>query len=375
MTITDSMQFIDLRAQQKRLQRQIDQALKRVLAHGNYILGPEVGELEQALAEFSAAKHVVTCASGTDALLMALMALGVKPGDAVFMPSFTFVATAEVVALLGATPVFVDINEDVYLISMASLRAAIDAAKKLKLRPRVVVPVDLFGQPADYDEVRRIAEEYDLYVIADAAQSFGGARAGRRVGTLAPITATSFFPAKPLGCYGDGGALFTDDTGIAAVFRSLRVHGQGQDKYDNVRIGVNGRLDTLQAAILIEKLRIFAEEIEARQRVAGRYNEALSNMVVTPKVAGDAVSAWAQYTIRTEQRDQLAERLKKRSVPTAVYYPKPLHCQPAYSNYPTSPGGLPISAKLAAEVLSLPMHPYLDTDTQDYIIACVREAL
>ena len=375
MSIPDSIQFIDLKTQQNRLRHRIDEALKRVLAHGNYILGPEVDELEQALAAFSGAKHVVSCASGTDALLIALMALGVKAGDAVFMPSFTFVATAEVVVLLGATPVFVDISESNYLISMASLRAAIDVAKKLGLIPRVVIPVDLFGQPVDYDEVRRIAQEYDLYIIADAAQSFGGARAGRRVGTMAPVTATSFFPAKPLGCYGDGGALFTDDAETDDVFRSLRVHGQGKDKYDNVRIGVNGRLDTLQAAILIEKLSIFEEEIEARQRVARRYNEALSDVVVTPKVASGAVSAWAQYTVRTEQRDRLAERLKEHKVPTAIYYPKPLHCQTAYLHYPTSPGGLPTSAKLAAEVLSLPMHPYLDADTQDCIITWVRDAI
>lgn len=375
MTVNGPIQFIDLRAQQDRLQPQIEQAINKVLAHGRYILGPEVGELERALAEFSGAKHVITCASGTDALLMALMALGVRPGDAVFIPSFTFVATAEVVVLLGGTPVFVDVNEDDFLISMTSLEGAISEARKRNLRPRVVIPVDLFGQPLDYREVDEIARAFDLHVIADAAQSFGGARAGRRVGTLAPITATSFFPAKPLGCYGDGGALFTADAEMASVLRSLRVHGQGKDKYDNVRIGVNGRLDTLQAAILIEKLRIFADEIEARQCVAQRYNQALSDIVKTPAVAGNAISAWAQYTLRVAQRDRVVAYLKEKRVPTAIYYPQPLHCQTPYQNYPASPDGLPVSERLAAEVMSLPMHPYLEPKVQDYIIESVREAI
>lgn len=375
MTVNDPIQFIDLRAQQDRLQPQIEQAINKVLAHGRYILGPEVGELERALAEFSGAKHVITCASGTDALLMALMALGVRPGDAVFIPSFTFVATAEVVVLLGGTPVFVDVNEDDFLISMTSLEGAISEARKRNLRPRVVIPVDLFGQPLDYREVDEIARAFDLHVIADAAQSFGGARAGRRVGTLAAITATSFFPAKPLGCYGDGGAIFTDDEGIAQVLRSLRVHGQGQDKYDNVRIGINGRLDTLQAAILIEKLRLFRDEIEARQRVAERYTEGLKDIAKTPRVAPGGVSAWAQYTLRMERRDAVAARLKELGVPAAVYYRKPLHQQTAYARFPAAPGGLPVSEQLAQEVLSLPMHPYLDHETQDVIIEAVRLAI
>ncbi|MGH8511469.1 MAG: DegT/DnrJ/EryC1/StrS family aminotransferase, partial [Gammaproteobacteria bacterium] len=321
------IQFIDLAAQQQRLGPGIQAAMARVLAHGNYILGPEVKELEQKLAEYSGARHVVSCASGTDALLMVLMAKGVQAGEAVFMPSFSFVSTAEVVALLGATPVFVDVEAEDFLMSPTSLEAAIQDALKKGLRPKVVIPVDLFGQPADYAAIGKLAKNYDLFVLADAAQSFGGARGDKRVGTLAPVTATSFFPAKPLGCYGDGGAIFTDDEALAQVLLSLRVHGQGQDKYDNVRIGINGRLDTLQAAILIEKLRLFPEEIEARQRVAARYTDGLEDIVKTPRVVPGTISAWAQYTLRLDGRDAVAARLKERGVPTAVYYPKPLHQQ------------------------------------------------
>lgn len=374
MTQRRPIQFIDLAAQQQRLAPSIQAAIARVLAHGHYILGPEVKELEQKLAEFSGARNVVSCASGTDALLMVLMARGVRAGDAVFMPSFTFVSTAEVVTLLGATPVFVDVEED-FLTSPTSLEAAIQDAVEKGLRPKVIIPVDLFGQPADYAAIYSIAKSHDLFVLADAAQSFGGARSGKRVGTLARVTATSFFPAKPLGCYGDGGAIFTDDEGLAQVLRSLRVHGKGQDKYDNVRIGINGRLDTLQAAILIEKLRLFPEEIETRQRVAARYTEGLKDIAKTPRVAAGGVSAWAQYTLRMEGRDAVAARLKEHNVPTAVYYPKPLHQQTAYRRFPTAPGGLLVSEQLAKEVLSLPMHPYLEPETQDFIIEAVRLAI
>jgi len=367
--------FIDLAAQQRRVGPRIQAAITRVLEHGIYILGPEVAELEDALAAFCSAKHVVTCASGTDALLMALMAFGVKPGDAVFLPSFTFVSTAEVVVLLGATPVFVDVNEDDFLINLESVNAAIEKAKKLKLRPKIVMPVDLFGQPADYDALMQVARDWGLLVIADAAQSFGGSRSGKRVGTLAPITATSFFPAKPLGGYGDGGALFTDDEELMIALRSIRVHGQGRDKYDNVRIGINGRLDTLQAAVLVEKLALFEDEILARQRVARRYTDALQDITRTQKIACGAVSPWAQYTIRVPQRDEVAAYLRKYNIPTAVYYSKPLHTQKAYAEFPTAPGALPVSEQLAKEVLSLPMHPYLDPATQDFIIEAVRDAI
>ncbi len=373
--MTRSIQFIDLAAQQRRVGPRIQAAITRVLEHGRYILGPEVDELEDALAAFCSAKHVVTCASGTDALLMALMALGVKPGDAVFLPSFTFVSTAEVVVLLGATPVFVDVNEDDFLINLESVNAAIENAERLKLTPKILIPVDLFGQPADYDALMQVARDWDLFVIADAAQSFGGSRSGKRVGTLAPITATSFFPAKPLGCYGDGGALFTGDEELMIALRSIRVHGQGRDDHDNVRIGINGRLDTLQAAVLVEKLALFEDEIIARQRVARRYTEALQDVTRTQKIACGAVSAWAQYTIRVPQRDEVAAYLRTYNIPTAVYYSKPLHKQKAYVEFPTAPTALSVSEQLAKEVLSLPMHPYLDPATQDFIIETVRDAI
>ncbi len=375
MGVTESIPFIDLQAQQRRIKPQLEAAIARVLEHGAYILGPEVAELERQLAGYCGAQHALACASGTDALLLALMAEGIRPGDAVFMPSFTFVSTAEVVALLGATPVFVDIGEEDFLIDRTDLERAIEASRRAGLRPKAVIPVDLFGLPVDYAAVAPIAEQHGLFVLADAAQSFGGARAGKRVGSLAPVTATSFFPAKPLGCYGDGGALFTDHADTVAIWRSLRVHGQGKDKYDNVRIGINGRLDTLQAAILIEKLKVFPDEIEARQRVAKRYNEGLSDLIRTPAIRAGVLSAWAQYTLRVVNREAVAAALKRRDVPTAVYYPVPLHRQTAYREYPTSPGGLPVSERLAREVLSLPMHPYLDAATQDYIVQSVRDAV
>ncbi|MGQ0595239.1 MAG: DegT/DnrJ/EryC1/StrS family aminotransferase [Gammaproteobacteria bacterium] len=366
--------FIDLAAQQRRIRGRLEQAIERVLAHGQYIHGPEVAELEGRLAAFCGARHAVACASGTDALLLPLLALGIGPGQAVFVPSFTFVATAEAVALLGATPFFVDVGDD-FLLDPEGLAPAIDEARRLGLEPRAVIPVDLFGHPADYGAIEAVAASQSLCVIADAAQGFGGARNGRRVGTLARFTATSFFPAKPLGCYGDGGAIFTDEREVVAVLTSLRVHGQGADRYDNVRVGINGRLDTLQAAILIEKLAILEDEIAARNRVAVRYSEGLRDMTRTPHVVPGAVSAWAQYTIRLEHRDAVAAALQTRQVPTAIHYPKPLHLQGAYLGFPRPSRGLPVAERLAREVLSLPMHPYLEPLVQDRIISAVREAI
>jgi len=368
-----SIAFIDLKVQQLRIKPGIEAAIARVLAHGQYILGPEVAALEMRLAAFCGARHAITCASGTDALLLVLIARGIGPGDAVFVPSFTFVATAEVVAVLGATPVFIDIEEDTFLMDAGQLGSAIIDAKEHGLRPRAVIPVDLFGQPADYEEIGRIARTAGLFVLADAAQSFGATQNGKRAGSLAPVTATSFFPAKPLGCYGDGGAIFTDDDDLAETLLSLRVHGKGQDKYDNVRIGINGRIDTLQAAILIEKLTIFEDEIAARQRVAGRYTAALQDLVRTPAVTRGSTSVWAQYTIQVNDRDHLASHLKGKGIPTAIYYPKPLHLQEAYLSYPRAPGGLPVSERLADSVISLPMHPYLLEQEQDRIVEAVCE--
>ncbi len=371
MTDAHPLPFVDLKRQQEQVRPQIDAAITRVLDHGQYVLGPEVRELEKQLADFCGAPFALSCASGTDALLLALMAKDVGHGDAIFVPAFTFVATAEVVTLLHAKPVFVDIDADTYLMNMESLEAAIGESKKQGLTPRAIMPVDLFGQPADYEKIERIAKAHGLFVVADAAQSFGATRGGKRVGTLAPVTATSFFPPKPLGCYGDGGAVFTDDGEMLEVMQSLRVHGQGKDKYDNVRIGINGRLDTIQAAILLEKLAIFEGEIAARQRVAERYNAALGDVVQTPVVEPGATCVWAQYTIRAKTRDQVAAKLKDQGIPTAIYYPIPLHRQVAYKKFPVAPGGLAVSDKMAGEVLSLPMHPYLSEPDQNRIINAV----
>ncbi len=366
--------FIDLAAQQRILRPRIETAIARVLDHGQYIMGPEVAELERQLAAFTGAKHALSCASGTDALLIAMMAWGVKPGDAVLCPAFTYTATPETIALLGATPVFVDVDERTFNVDPAGLSAGIDAARRVGLRPVGLIAVDLFGLPAEYPSVRAFARDNGLWVLADAAQSFGAAQGGQRVGTFGDITATSFFPAKPLGCYGDGGAIFTDDDRLAEIMSSIRLHGKGADKYDIVRVGVNGRMDTLQAAVLIEKLAIFEGELAARQRVAQRYAKGLADIVTVPVVASGSQSAWAQYTIRVpaNRRTDAVKTLHADGVPTNVYYPRPLHHQAAYRHFPISGNGLPVSEQLSQEVLSLPMHPYLGADDQDWIIACVR---
>ena len=369
--------FIDLGAQRRRLGPRIDRAIMRVVDHGAYIMGPEVAALEAALAAFCGAAHVVSCGNGTDALALVLMAKGVRTGDAVLCPSFTFAATAEVVAWLGATPVFVDVEEASFNLDAASLAAGIRTARERGLRPVGVITVDLFGQAADYDTLAPLCEAEGLWMLCDAAQSFGGSYQGRRLGTFGAATTTSFFPAKPLGCYGDGGAIFTEDAALADVLRSLRVHGQGSDKYDNVRIGMNGRMDTIQAAILIEKLAIFEEEIAARNAIAARYARGLEGLAITPSIGEGSVSTWAQYTIRVrpEGRGALAAALKAQGIPTAIYYPRPLHRQTAYKDYPVVGNGLPVSDQLAAEVISLPMHAYLDAATQDRIIAAVRKEI
>ena len=371
----ENIPFIDIAAQRHRLGPAVEQAVARVLAHCQFINGPEVTALEAALAAYCGARHVVTCASGTDALIMVLMAKGVGPGDAVLCPSFTFCATGEAVAITGATPVFVDVDEATFNIDVASLKRGIATAKRLGLKPRAVIPVDLFGQSADHDAVLAVAETEDLFVLDDAAQGFGASYKGRRLGGMGIITATSFFPAKPLGCYGDGGAIFTDDAGFAEVLRSVRVHGQGSDKYDNVRLGLTGRLDTIQAAVLIEKLKIFDDEIAARNKVAERYAQGLGNIVTVPRLAKGHTSVWAQYTIRLPagtSRDAFAAALKAQGIPTAIYYPKSMHQQTAYKDYPVADGGLPVSEQLSADVISLPMHAYLDAASQDRVVQAVR---
>jgi len=370
--------FIDIAAQRRRLGTSIDEAVTRVLTHCQFINGPEVTALEAALADYSGARHVVTCASGTDALLMVLMAKGVGRGDAVFCPSFTFCATGEAVALTGAVPVFVDVDEATFNMDVNSLRRGIATARKRGLTPKAVMPVDLFGQSADHDAIAAVAEAEGLFVLDDAAQAFGASYKGRRLGTFGLATATSFFPAKPLGCYGDGGAIFTDDAALAETLRSIRVHGQGSDKYDNVRLGITGRLDTMQAAILIEKLKIFEDEIAARNQVAERYARGLGNVVSVPRLASGCTSIWAQYTIRLPEgcdRDGFAAGLKAQGIPTAIYYPKSMHQQTAYRDFPVAEGGLPACERLSDDVISLPMHAYLDEPTQERIIRAVRAAL
>lgn len=369
--------FIDLQAQRARLSDRVERAIQRVLDHGRFIMGPEVAELESRLAAFCGAKHAISCSSGTDALSVVLMGKGVKPGDAVLVPTFTFAATAEVVALLGATPIFVDVLPDSFNLDPASLEQGLRTAKGLDLRPVGVIAVDLFGLPADYDAIEAICRANDLWLLDDAAQSFGAAYQGRPIGTIGDATATSFFPAKPLGCYGDGGAVMTDDDALATRIKSLRVHGKGRDKYDNVEIGINARLDTLQAAILIEKLEIFEEEIAARNRVADRYAEALGDIVQVPQVPAGMTSVWAQYTLVLPEgrRDAIAEALKAEGIPTAIYYPMPLHRQTAYASYPVAGNGAPVSDQLSQAVLSLPMHPYLEEADQARIVGALRRLL
>jgi dTDP-4-amino-4,6-dideoxygalactose transaminase len=369
--------FIDVGAQRRRLGRAIDDAIARVTAHCQFLGGPEVAQFEGSLSAFCGSRYAVSCASGTDALMLVLMARGIGAGDAVLCPAFTFCATAEVVVLLGATPVFSDVDPVTFNLDPSSLIRAIATAKRQGLKPKVVIPVDLFGQPADHDAIAAVAKSEGLFVLDDAAQGLGAAYKDRKLGSIAPATATSFFPAKPLGCYGDGGAVLTDDPDLVETLKSLRMHGQGADRYDNVRIGMTSRLDTIQAAVLIEKLKIFPEEIDARNRVAARYGEGLRDVAVVPALPDDVTSVWAQYTIRVrpEQRDPLVADLKAQGIPTGIYYPKPLHRLDAYRHFPVVDNGIPVTDRLAEEVVSLPMHGYLDQAIQDRIIDAVRSAL
>lgn len=372
------MQFIDLKTQYAQLKTDIDARVQGVLDRQAFIQGPEVRELEEAMARFSGARRVITCANGTDALQLALMALGIGPGDAVFVPSFTYTATAEVILLLGARPVFVDADAATFNIDFDSAEAAIEKTlKEGRLRPAALLTVDLFGQPVDYDRARALSDRHGLFFISDAAQSFGADYKGRRVGSaLADITTTSFFPAKPLGCYGDGGAVLTDDDKIADTIRSICLHGKGEAKYDVVRVGVNSRLDTLQAAILLPKLAVFADEIEKRHAVANAYIARLKGHVATPVAAeGDTRFAWAQFTIRVEDRDEVQARLKAVGIPSNIYYPRPMHLQSAYLEYGEGEGSLPVAEQLSHVVLSLPMHPYLTDDEIEQVCTAVVSAV
>lgn len=371
-----SIPFIDLQAQRRRLGEPLNQAILAAVAGGQWVMGPQVGELEEKLANFAGVKHCIACANGTDALMIVLRAWDIGPGDAVFVPAFTFAASAEVVALVGATPIFVDVLEDTFNMDPQSLEAAILMTRRAgKLHPRAVMPVDLFGQPADYHAIEPIAAREGLRLLCDTAQGFGASHDGRRTGGIGDAASTSFFPAKPLGCYGDGGAAFTNDDKLAELLRSIQIHGQGRDKYENVRIGVNSRLDTIQAAILLEKLRIFPDEIEKRDAVAQRYNQKLgqSNKVRVPRVIAGARSTWAQYTIQVPDRNKVQAALKAQGIPTAVYYPILLSQQKGYREYPAVP--TPSSEKLCSTVISLPMHPYLDDALIDRIAAGVLAAV
>jgi dTDP-4-amino-4,6-dideoxygalactose transaminase len=368
--------FIDLQAQRRRLGDALNKSIAAAVEGGAWIMGPQVATFEAQLAEFAGVKHAVACANGTDALTIVLRAWNIGPGDAVFVPTFTFAATGEVVALAGASPVFVDVLEDTYNMDPASLEAAIALVKREgKLKPRAVIPVDLFGQPADYRALEPIAKREGLKMLCDTAQAFGARYHGKVTGNIGDAAATSFFPAKPLGCYGDGGASFTNDDGLADLLKSIRNHGAGADRYENVRIGMNSRLDTIQAAILIEKLKIFPREIELREAAAQRYNAGLgkSNSIRVPTVIAGAQSTWAQYTIQVPDRAKLQTDLKEKGIPTAVYYPIPMSAQKGYAQYPSVP--VPVAEKIGKTVVSLPMHPYLDEATQDRIIEAVLESL
>jgi dTDP-4-amino-4,6-dideoxygalactose transaminase len=377
------MQFIDLVAQQKRIRKKIEANITAVLDHGKYIMGPEIKALENRLAEYIGVKHAIGCASGTDALLMALLTLKVGPGDAIFTSPFTFIATAEVISLLGATPVYVDIDPGTFNIDPAKLAQAVSALKAQNtdlhplpitnnpspLIPKGVIGVDIFGLPAEYGRIDAVAREHDLFVIEDAAQSFGAELNGKKAGAFGNIACTSFFPAKPLGCYGDGGMCFTDDDVLASIMESVRVHGKGDHKYDNIRIGINGRLDSLQAAVLLAKFDIFPEEIQLRQKVADRYSTLLGQnaQIKVPSIPSGATSAWAQYSILAadeQQRSAIQDRLKAAEIPTAVYYPRPLHLQTAFSSLGYEKGDFPVSEDCARRIFSLPMHPYLAEEEQ-----------
>lgn len=374
------MEFIDLKAQQKLIREKIENNIKKVLDHGKYIMGPEVYELEEKLADYVGVKYAISCSSGTDALLMSLMAYNVGRGDYVITTPFTFIATAEVIALLGATPIFVDIDEKTYNIDPDKIEDFLKDPVDPKTRKNIeidrikgIMPVDIFGLPADYDRINQIAKKYNLFVIEDAAQSFGAEYKGKKACSLADIGCTSFFPAKPLGCYGDGGMIFTDSEEIAEILKSIRVHGKGRSKYDNVRLGINGRLDTIQAAILLAKFEIFPEEVEKRQIVAERYSRVLREKFYLQEVPKDYKSAWALYSIRPKleykkKREDYIKILKENNIPTAVYYPKPLHLQKIFSHLGYNKDNLLLSGKIVEDIFSIPFHPYLEEEDQGIII-------
>lgn len=374
-TASSPLPFIDLQAQRARISEQIDAGIAQVLDHGAFIMGPEVAEVESELAARANVAHCLTCSSGTDALMMPLMAANVGLGDAVFVPSFTFISSAEVPTLLGASPVFVDVDPVTFNMDADSLNMAVAAAKGAGLTPKVVMTVDLFGQPADYDRIRPVAERHGLWILDDAAQSFGASYKETPVGALARVTGTSFYPSKPLACYGDGGAVLTDDRDLFEHMKSIRVHGNGGDGGEIKRVGLTARFDSIQAAVLLAKLTIFEDECEKRNAVAARYSDSLGDYVTTPAILDRVTSVWAQYTVVSPHRDAIVETLSAESIPTALFYPQPLHTQDPYREFPLHNGGLPVTEKLAQQTVSLPIHPYLDADAQERIIAAVKTAV
>ncbi len=365
-----TIEFVDLKTQASLIGDDIKSSIDRVISHGKFIMGPEVYELEEKLSEFVNAKHVTTCSSGTDALLMALMAFGIGPGDAVFTSPFTFIATAEVISLLGAVPVFVDINSDTFNIDPLKLERVIEELNKDNrsgLTPKCVIPVDIFGLPADYETINKIAKKYNLSVIEDAAQSLGAKAGNKMACNLTNASTTSFFPAKPLGCYGDGGAIFTNDNRLNEKLISIRVHGKGQHKYDNVRLGINGRMDTLQAAILLQKMIIFKDELKKKERIARQYRERLNGLVQFQKIPDTFISAWAQFSFVSKNRSKIMKKLETNKIPHAIYYPKPLHLQEAFSILKYKKGDFPVAEKVADTILSIPIHPYLSEEQIEFI--------
>lgn len=370
--------FIDLAAQQSRIRPLLDTRLQQVMDRGDYIMGQEVGELEAALSARLDGVQAISCSSGTDALILGLLGLGVRPGDGIIVPSFTFAASAEAIAVLGASPVFAEVEEASFNLDPDQLEGALSAGRKAGLNMVGIMAVGLFGQPANLPALSAFAEQHGLWLLDDAAQSFGASWNKKPVGQFGAVTATSFFPAKPLGCYGDGGAIFTADDTIAEIARSCRIHGQGHDKYENVHIGMTARLDTMQAAVLLAKLEIFDDELIKRQQVAERYHKLLEDIVRTPKLAPEASSSWAQYVIRLPQgtdRTALQSAMKAQGVPTAIYYPRPMHTQPVYQRYPVTLSGLSRTEAMAGDVLALPMHPYLEKHAQMQVVQALETAL
>ncbi len=369
------MQFIDLNSQQKRIRNKINMRIKNVLDHGKYVMGPEVYELEKKLADYIGVKYCISCSSGTDALLIPLLAKGIGYGDAVITTPFTYVATAEVISLLGAKPIFLDIYPETFNLDINGIQHAIDLAQNKGLNPKAIIAVDLFGTPARYRLIEKVAKDNGLVLLEDFAQGFGGSIRGEKAGTFGDVAATSFFPAKPLGCYGDGGAIFTNDGELAEIMKSIRVHGSGKDKYDNVRIGINGRLDTIQAAVLLEKLTIFDDEIILRNNVADYYTKNISSILKKPYIPEGYLSCWAQYCLlANSKRDRIRvlNKLKKSKIPSMIYYRKPLHLQKSFSYLKYKKGDFPISEKISGTIFSIPMHPYLTKSQQDQIIETIN---